>query len=221
MIGRPFLERALDGSRKHAAAAGRRDGSCPRPLARARGRAADRTASAAQLAGLATVEDGDRVETMATQAAVMTPTDARAHTLVRGAYDLHVHIAPDVPPSGGSTTSRSARRFVESGLAGFGLKSHYTSTAERAQVVSGRHQASRSSGTLDAQPGRRRDEPARGGDRSPRGCTDHLDADRRLPGGDRGRTEPKPGDKVPQWARLQHELRELGLGVEPDAGDGG
>jgi hypothetical protein len=30
-----------------------------------------------------------------------------------------------------------------------------------------------------------------------------------------GRTEPKPGDKVPQWARLQHELRELGLGVEP------
>jgi hypothetical protein len=30
-----------------------------------------------------------------------------------------------------------------------------------------------------------------------------------------GRTEPKPGDKVPQWARLQHELRGLGLSVEP------
>jgi hypothetical protein len=30
-----------------------------------------------------------------------------------------------------------------------------------------------------------------------------------------GRTEPKPGDKVPQWARLQHELRGLGLGLEP------
>ena len=30
-----------------------------------------------------------------------------------------------------------------------------------------------------------------------------------------GRTEPKPGDNVPQWARLQHELRELGLSVEP------
>ena len=26
-----------------------------------------------------------------------------------------------------------------------------------------------------------------------------------------GRTEPKPGDKVPLWAKLQHELRELGL----------
>ena len=30
-----------------------------------------------------------------------------------------------------------------------------------------------------------------------------------------GRTEPKPGDNVPLWARLQHELRELGLSVEP------
>ena len=30
-----------------------------------------------------------------------------------------------------------------------------------------------------------------------------------------GRTEPKPGDNVPQWARLQHELRELGLSIEP------
>jgi hypothetical protein len=30
-----------------------------------------------------------------------------------------------------------------------------------------------------------------------------------------GRTEPKAGDKVPQWARLQHELRGLGLGIEP------
>jgi hypothetical protein len=29
-----------------------------------------------------------------------------------------------------------------------------------------------------------------------------------------GRTEPKPGDKVPQWAKLQHELRELGFSVE-------
>ena len=30
-----------------------------------------------------------------------------------------------------------------------------------------------------------------------------------------GRSDPRPGDKVPQWAKLQHELRELGLGVEP------
>jgi hypothetical protein len=30
-----------------------------------------------------------------------------------------------------------------------------------------------------------------------------------------GRTEPKPGDKVPLWAKLQHELRGLGFSIEP------
>ena len=30
-----------------------------------------------------------------------------------------------------------------------------------------------------------------------------------------GRAEPKPGDKVPQWAKLQHELRGLGFPIEP------
>ena len=42
-----------------------------------------------------------------------------------------------------------------------------------------------------------------------------MDAHGRLTRGDGGRTEPKDGDKVPQWARLQHELRSLGLSVEP------
>ena len=55
----------------------------------------------------------------------------RARELVRGAYDLHVHVDPDVV--GADRRRRHAgRRFAELGLAGFGLKSHYTSTAERA-----------------------------------------------------------------------------------------
>src|SRR4029079_12417465 len=29
-----------------------------------------------------------------------------------------------------------------------------------------------------------------------------------------GRREPQPGDKVPQWAKLQHELRGLGFSIE-------
>jgi hypothetical protein len=38
-----------------------------------------------------------------------------------------------------------------------------------------------------------------------------------------GRSEPKPGDKVPLWAKLQHELRGLGLGIDAVevTGDGG
>ncbi|HEU4598990.1 MAG TPA: DUF6282 family protein, partial [Solirubrobacterales bacterium] len=59
----------------------------------------------------------------------------RARELVRGGFDTHIHIAPDVVERRVDDLTL-ARRFAEVGLAGFGLKSHYTSTAERASVVS-------------------------------------------------------------------------------------
>jgi hypothetical protein len=58
----------------------------------------------------------------------------RARELVRGGYDTHIHIAPDVVERRISDI-QLAQRFLELGLLGFGLKSHYTSTAERARVV--------------------------------------------------------------------------------------
>jgi hypothetical protein len=61
------------------------------------------------------------------------PTD-RARELVRGGFDPHVHIAPDFAPRR-ITDLELAKRCLELGLAGFGLKSHYTATAERAAVV--------------------------------------------------------------------------------------
>ena len=57
-----------------------------------------------------------------------------ARALVRGAVDYHVHVAPDFV-SRRITDIELARRCLETGQAGFGLKSHYSSTAERAQVV--------------------------------------------------------------------------------------
>jgi hypothetical protein len=108
-----------------------------------------------------------------------------------------------------------ARRFAEVGLAGFALKSHYTSTAERAQVVSalasdvqvlGTLTLNRAVGGMNALAV---EIAAREGARIVWMPT--VDS----PAETAGRTEPKPGDKVPQWARLQHELRGLGLGVEP------
>jgi hypothetical protein len=59
---------------------------------------------------------------------------AHARALVRGAFDPHVHVAPDFAPRR-ITDVALARRCLELGLAGFGLKSHYTATAERAAVV--------------------------------------------------------------------------------------
>src|SRR5207344_3334391 len=64
----------------------------------------------------------------------MPAVSERARTLLRGAFDTHVHIAPDVVARRIDDLTL-ARRFSELGLAGFQLKSHYTSTAERAAVV--------------------------------------------------------------------------------------
>jgi hypothetical protein len=61
---------------------------------------------------------------------------AYARALVRGAYDLHVHVAPDLIPRRIDDVSL-ARRCIDVGIAGFVLKSHYGVTAERAAVVSG------------------------------------------------------------------------------------
>src|SRR5260370_33530889 len=61
-----------------------------------------------------------------------TPSEWARH-LVRGAYDLHVHVAPDVMRRR-ITDLQLARRCWDVGLAGFVLKAHYVSTAERAAV---------------------------------------------------------------------------------------
>ncbi|MGI5451883.1 DUF6282 family protein [Streptomyces sp. CA-249302] len=62
-----------------------------------------------------------------------TPSD-RARGLVAGAYDIHVHIAPDLMKRRIDDLTL-ADRFGAVGLSGFVLKSHYVPTAERAEVV--------------------------------------------------------------------------------------
>jgi hypothetical protein len=151
---------------------------------------------------------------MATRPAEDSRPSERARALVRGAYDLHVHVDPDVIPRRIDDLVL-AGRFAEVGLAGFGLKSHYTSTAERARVVSTAASGVQAIGTLTlnrAVGGMNAlavEVAAREGARIVWMPT--VDS----PAETAGRTEPKEGDKVPLWARLQHELRELGLGIEP------
>ena len=54
--------------------------------------------------------------------------------LIQGAYDLHVHSAPDVLPRR-MNDLEMARRIVDSGMAGYAIKSHYFCTSERAELV--------------------------------------------------------------------------------------
>lgn len=62
-----------------------------------------------------------------------SPTDT-AWEAIAGAYDLHVHVAPDVIGRRIDDIDL-AHEFLARGLKGFLLKSHYAPTAERAKVV--------------------------------------------------------------------------------------
>jgi hypothetical protein len=142
-----------------------------------------------------------------------SPSD-RARELVRGAFDLHVHVGPDVIPRRIDDLSL-ARRFRELGLAGFALKSHYVPTAERAAVVRaavpeveaiGAIALNRAVGGLNPLAV---EIAAREGARIVWLPT--VDA----PGETAGRTAARPGDKLPAWASMQHDLRGHGMEIEP------
>jgi hypothetical protein len=76
----------------------------------------------------------------------MVPSE-RARELVRDGFDPHVHVAPDFAPRR-ITDLELAQRCLELGLAGFGLKSHYTATVERAAVVTAALPGIRALGTI-------------------------------------------------------------------------
>lgn len=151
------------------------------------------------------------------------PSD-RARELVRGGYDLHVHISPDVVERRIDDVGL-ARRFEEVGLAGFVLKSHYLSTAERAAVVRGVVPGIRAMGAIVLNRAVGGMNPlaveiaAREGARIVWMPTvdsvveqEHLAA------------AEATGAKVPVWAKVQLELRERGIESDPvpavtDGGD--
>jgi Family of unknown function (DUF6282) len=137
----------------------------------------------------------------------------RARELLRGAYDTHMHVAPDVVPREIDDLSL-ARRFVELGMDGFVLKSHYTSTAERAAVVSAAVGRVRVLGALTLNRAVGGVNPlavevaAREGARTvwmPTVDSVNESHEREAP----------PGAKVPVWVKLQLELREQGIEIEP------
>lgn len=60
--------------------------------------------------------------------------DVDSREFIRGAYDLHVHSAPDVLPRL-MDDIEMAQRIPASGMAGYAIKSHYFCTSERAQII--------------------------------------------------------------------------------------
>ncbi|MQA85666.1 MAG: cytosolic protein [Streptosporangiales bacterium] len=140
----------------------------------------------------------------------------RASALVEGGYDLHVHVAPDIMNRRLDDVSL-ARRYRETSLAGFVLKSHYMPTAERAEVVRGVVPGVQVLGavTLNGSVGGMNplavEIAAREGARVVWMPT--VDA-----ANQRQSTAKEPeGSTPPMWARVQSELQEQGIASPPIA----
>jgi Family of unknown function (DUF6282) len=137
----------------------------------------------------------------------------RARELLRGAYDTHLHISPDVVERIIDDISL-AEKFKDLGMDGFVLKSHYGSTAERASVVRaavpgvdvlGAISLNRAVGGINPLAV---EIAAREGARTvwlPTVDSVNESHEREAP----------PGAKVPVWVKLQLELREEGIEIAP------
>jgi hypothetical protein len=138
---------------------------------------------------------------------------SRARELLRGAYDTHVHVAPDVVERKIDDVSL-ARRLQELGMDGVILKSHYGSTAERASVVRASVPGVQTLGAIALNRAVGGVNPlaveiaAREGARTVWMPT--VDAVNEA-----HEREAPAGAKVPVWVKLQLELREQGIEIEP------
>jgi hypothetical protein len=138
-----------------------------------------------------------------------------ARELVRGGFDTHVHIDPDLIPRRVDDVTL-AGLFAQQGLAGFVLKSHYVPTAERARVatgvapdgvqVLGAIALNASVGGLNPLAV---EIAGREGARTVWLPT--VDAANETA----GRVDPQPGQKLPAWAQMQQDLRARGMDVAP------
>ena len=150
-----------------------------------------------------------------TEASTAVPIQVsdRAWKTLEGAYDLQIHVGPDVIARRIDDLD-CAREFVARGMKGFVLKSHYIQTGERAQVVTKAVPGSRVFGavTLNHSVGGLNPVAVELAGRT--GCKivwmPTVDAQNetagRLDGG---------AEKLPFWAKIQRELAAEGISPPP------
>ena len=138
---------------------------------------------------------------------------AAAWKALEGAYDLQVHVGPDVIPRRIDDID-CASEFLARGMKGFVLKSHYVQTGERAQVVTKAVPGIKAFGavTLNHSVGGLNPVAVELAGRS--GCKivwmPTVDAQNETAGRLDSGTE-----KLPFWARIQRELAAEGISPPP------
>jgi len=147
-----------------------------------------------------------------TAAAPMHVSD-RAWQVLEGAYDLQIHVAPDVIARRIDDID-CAKEFLAHGMKGFVLKSHYIQTGERAHVVTKAVPGSRVFGavTLNHSVGGLNPVAVELAGRT--GCKivwmPTVDAQNETAGRVDGGSE-----KLPFWAKIQRELAAEGISPPP------
>ena len=142
-----------------------------------------------------------------------TPVSDAAWKCLQGAYDLQVHVAPDVIERRVDDLDL-AKEFLGRGLKGFVLKSHYFPTAERAKVVTKAVPGIAAYGaiTLNHSVGGLNPVALELAGRS--GCKivwfPTVDAKNETAGRVDG-----PSTKLPFWAKIQRELAAQGIAPPP------
>src|ERR1700732_958957 len=142
-----------------------------------------------------------------------TPVSDAAWECLQGAYDLQVHVAPDVIERRVDDLDL-AKEFLGRGLKGFVLKSHYFPTAERAKVVTKAVPGIAAYGaiTLNHSVGGLNPVALELAGRS--GCKivwfPTVDAKNETAGRVDG-----PSTKLPFWAKIQRELAATGISPPP------
>src|SRR6202051_1263173 len=143
----------------------------------------------------------------------VTSVSELAWKAIQGAYDLQVHVAPDVIERRIDDVGL-AQEFLARGLKGFVLKSHYFPTAERAKVVSRAVPGISAFGaiTLNHSVGGLNPVAVELSGRS--GCKlvwmPTVDAANETAGRLDG-----PNVKLPFWAKIQRELAATGIAPPP------
>ncbi len=141
------------------------------------------------------------------------PISDTAWEALRGAYDIQVHVAPDVIERRIDDLDL-AKEFLARGLRGFVLKSHYFPTSERAKVVTKAVPGIAAYGaiTLNHSVGGLNPVALELAGRS--GCKivwmPTVDANNETAGRVDG-----PSDKLPFWAKIQRELAATGIAPPP------
>ena len=150
---------------------------------------------------------------MSTPTQEATPVSSAAWKCLEGAYDVQIHVGPDVIPRRIDDID-CAKEFLAHGMRGFVLKSHYVQTGERAQVVNKAVPGFKAYGaiTLNHSVGGLNPVAVELAGRS--GCKmvwmPTVDAENETAGRVDG-----PSDKLPFWAKIQRELSAEGISPPP------